>query len=108
MIPKGIPTLESPPRIQVATHPLLRCVAFTTWFPAPLGETPSPAAITEGLRADVPAPVARDETLRAAVRDMLRHGGYKPTGRGKPASEYLVRAASESRLQSINLAVDAC
>ena len=27
-----------------------------------------------------------------AIRDLLRHGGYKPTGRGKPASEYLVRA----------------
>jgi len=39
---------------------------------------------------------------------MLRHGGYKPTGRGKPASEYLVRAASEGGLASINAAVDAC
>jgi DNA/RNA-binding domain of Phe-tRNA-synthetase-like protein len=39
---------------------------------------------------------------------MLRHGGYKPTGRGKPASEYLVRAASEGALGSINAAVDAC
>jgi len=46
--------------------------------------------------------------MRAAVRDMLRHGGYKPTGRGKPASEYLVRAASEGALGSINAAVDAC
>jgi DNA/RNA-binding domain of Phe-tRNA-synthetase-like protein len=39
---------------------------------------------------------------------MLRQGGYKPTGRGKPASEYLVRAASEGALGAINLAVDAC
>ncbi|MCA9693886.1 MAG: hypothetical protein KC636_30140, partial [Myxococcales bacterium] len=38
----------------------------------------------------------------------LRHGGYKPTGRGKPASEYLVRAAGEGALGSINLAVDVC
>ncbi len=29
------------------------------------------------------------------MRKLLRHGGYKPTGRGKPASEYLVRAAGE-------------
>jgi DNA/RNA-binding domain of Phe-tRNA-synthetase-like protein len=42
------------------------------------------------------------------VRDLLRHGGYKPTGRGKPASEYLVRAAGEGALRPINLAVDAC
>jgi DNA/RNA-binding domain of Phe-tRNA-synthetase-like protein len=39
---------------------------------------------------------------------MLREGGYKPTGRGKPASEYLVRAASEGALGSINVAVDVC
>ena len=30
---------------------------------------------------------------KSAVRDMLRHGTYKPTGRGKPASEYLLKAA---------------
>ena len=29
------------------------------------------------------------------MRELLRYGGYKPTGRGKPASEYLVRAAGE-------------
>jgi DNA/RNA-binding domain of Phe-tRNA-synthetase-like protein len=39
---------------------------------------------------------------------MLRAGGYKPTGRGKPASEYLVRAATEGALGPINAAVDAC
>lgn len=39
---------------------------------------------------------------------MLRHAGYKPTGRGKPASEYLVRAAEEGIIGSINAAVDAC
>jgi len=42
------------------------------------------------------------------VRDLLRARGYKPTGRGKPASEYLVRAATEGALASINAAVDAC
>src|SRR5262249_42902550 len=46
--------------------------------------------------------------VRAAIRDLLRHGGYKPTGRGKPASEYLIRAASEGALGPINAAVDAC
>jgi DNA/RNA-binding domain of Phe-tRNA-synthetase-like protein len=42
------------------------------------------------------------------VRDLLRQGGYKPTGRGKPASEYLVRAAGDGTLGSINAGVDAC
>jgi DNA/RNA-binding domain of Phe-tRNA-synthetase-like protein len=36
----------------------------------------------------------------------LRHGGFRPTGRSKPAAEYLARAAAERRLGSINLAVD--
>ena len=43
-----------------------------------------------------------------AVRDMLRHWGHKPAGRGKPASEYLVRAVGRGELGSINAAVDTC
>ena len=42
------------------------------------------------------------------VRDTLRHWGHKPAGRGKPASEYLVRAVGDGALGSINLAVDVC
>jgi DNA/RNA-binding domain of Phe-tRNA-synthetase-like protein len=94
--------------LEIASHPLLRVSAFTTRFPAPLGELATPAALAALLRADAAAPLARDEAARTAVRDMLRHGGYKPTGRGKPASEYLVRAAEEGALNPINLAVDAC
>lgn len=30
---------------------------------------------------------------KAAVRDMLRHGKYKPSGRSKPSNEYLLAAA---------------
>jgi DNA/RNA-binding domain of Phe-tRNA-synthetase-like protein len=36
---------------------------------------------------------------------MLRNGRYKPTGRGKPASEYLARAAAEA-FPRINALVD--
>jgi len=60
------------------------------------------------LEAGGQAPLGRDEEARTKIRDLLRHGGYKPTGRGKPASEYLVRAAGDGSLASINLAVDAC
>ncbi len=88
-------------------HPLLAFGAFVTRFPEPLGA--SPASLLTLLALDVAdAPLTRDEDLRRAVRDMLRQGGYKPTGRGKPASEYLVRAAGAGKLQPINLAVDAC
>ena len=94
--------------VTVNAHPLLRAAAFTTTFTEPLGEVPTPPALRVLLAANAHAPLTRDEATRAAVRDMLRFGGYKPTGRGKPASEYLVRAAEDGSLSTINLAVDAC
>jgi DNA/RNA-binding domain of Phe-tRNA-synthetase-like protein len=94
--------------LEVDPHPLLRVAAFVSEFPAPLGALTTPSAVSNALRLDAPAPMQRDEALRTAVRDLLRHGGYKPTGRGKPASEYLVRAASENELSTINPAVDVC
>ncbi|MGZ6141250.1 MAG: phenylalanine--tRNA ligase beta subunit-related protein [Myxococcaceae bacterium] len=89
----------------MAPHPLLSLRAFVTEFPEPLGKLPR-----DGYR-DLLAPGARGpvqgaEEVRGAIRDLLRHGGYKPTGRGKPASEYLVRAAAEGKLGPINAAVD--
>ena len=95
--------------LSFAPHPLLLAAAFETHFPASLGELDSSAAhLGDLLRVDADAPLRTDETVRAAVRDLLRHGGYKPTGRGKPASEYLLRAATEGALSRINAAVDAC
>ena len=94
--------------LHVESHPLLRVVAFATTFPAPLAMLTTPAAALDALRLDGPAPLRHDESVRGDVRDLLRHGGYKPTGRGKPASEYLVRAVTEGALGSINPAVDAC
>lgn len=94
--------------LTIDPHPLLDAGAFTTTFPRPLSELPSPPWLLDLLRVDAPAPLQRDEAVRAAVRDLLRHGGYKPTGRGKPASEYLVAAVGEGKLGSINAAVDVC
>ncbi len=89
-------------------HPLLDLETFVTTFPRPLGETPVPAALTGLLRPDAQAPLHSDDEVREAVRALLRKGGFKPTGRSKPASEYLLRAAADGGLSSINLAVDAC
>lgn len=47
-----------------------------------------------------------EDAFRKACRDMLRYGSYKPTGRGKPASEYLLRSASEDAFPRINTAAD--
>jgi DNA/RNA-binding domain of Phe-tRNA-synthetase-like protein len=94
--------------LHVAEHPSLVVRHFFTNFSTRLGELPSPEWLVALLDASAPAPVQRSEELRGAVRDMLRFGGYKPTGRGKPASEYLVKAADEGGIRSINPAVDAC
>jgi DNA/RNA-binding domain of Phe-tRNA-synthetase-like protein len=95
-------------RIDVEYHPVLRPASFTTLFPKPLGEMETPEWLMALLTIDAEAPLQRDETLRMAVRDMLRHWGHKPAGRGKPASEYLVRAVTQGELSSINVAVDVC
>jgi DNA/RNA-binding domain of Phe-tRNA-synthetase-like protein len=47
-----------------------------------------------------PAPV------KDAVRGLLKRGGFKPSGRNKPASEYLAQAAREGRFPRINNLVD--
>lgn len=99
--------------IGVEPHPLLHAAAFLTELPAPLGmlgdapPEPSRAAqFVNLLRTGAEAPLPPDDSVRSAIRDMLRQGGYKPTGRGKPASEYLRNAAEAGTLQSINVVVD--
>jgi len=76
-----------------------------------LAAAPSPEQIAQLLRADAAAPLESDDAVRKAVRDLLRNGRYKPTGRAKPSAEYLLRAVSEGKLgplHLINPAVDAC
>ena len=92
----------------IQPHPLLEVCAFTTEFPAVLGDAPTPPQILALLKNDALAPLQSDETVRDAVRQLLRHGGFKPAGRSKPASEYLIKAVSDGALTSINAAVDVC
>jgi DNA/RNA-binding domain of Phe-tRNA-synthetase-like protein len=94
--------------ISVDPHPLLEARWFVTTFPQPMDALGRVESVMSLLSLSATAPMRSDDAVRAAVRELLRHGGYKPTGRGKPASEYLVRAVGEGALTSINLAVDAC
>lgn len=43
---------------------------------------------------------------KAAVRRMLRYGNYKPSGRSKPSSEYLLAAALRGDFPLVNGPVD--
>lgn len=92
--------------LTVSPHPDLCLGAFALTLPGPLGDLEVPGWLRDLARDDAAAPVRRDEAVRQAMRDLLRHDGYKPTGRGKPAAEYLVRAAAEGPLPEINLVVD--
>jgi DNA/RNA-binding domain of Phe-tRNA-synthetase-like protein len=93
--------------LRVVAWPNLALFALSARLPAPLGELPSPPRFAELLRPDAVAPVSSGDHVRTAVRDLLRGRGYRPTGRGKPSSEYLAAAAAEGRLAPINAAVDA-
>ncbi|MCA9682431.1 MAG: hypothetical protein KC457_09565 [Myxococcales bacterium] len=92
---------------------MLQLGAFVAELPAPLADCPSPPWLRAGLGSDyaeLPDALGgpADDAVRQAVRALLRHGGFKPSGRSKPASEFLLRAAGEGSLDSINLAVDLC
>jgi DNA/RNA-binding domain of Phe-tRNA-synthetase-like protein len=94
--------------VAVAPHELLEVGAFATRLAQPLGELGASAAIAALLEHGASAPLISSDTVRTAVRDLLRAGGFKPAGRSKPASEYLHAAAAEERFPRINAAVDAC
>lgn len=57
--------------------------------------------VTERAAQDFPP-----QDLKAGIRGLLKKGGFKPTGRNKPASEYLAQAAREARFPFINNLVD--
>jgi DNA/RNA-binding domain of Phe-tRNA-synthetase-like protein len=92
----------------VDPHPLLDLCAFVTLFPRPLGDMPSSERLLALLKPQAEAPLRSDDAVREKVRALLRQGGFKPTGRSKPASEYLLKAVREGLLSSINAAVDVC
>ncbi len=94
--------------LTVDPHPLLDHRAFLTTFPTPLGQCPSGVDLLGRLDLESDAPLAPSDAVKTAVRDLLRHGGFKPAGRNKPASEYLIKAVAAGKLSAINLAVDAC
>ena len=69
----------------------------------------SPVALTRKLEELVRERAMQEfppKFQKDCIRNLLRRGGFKPTGRNKPASEYLVSATSEARFPRINNLVD--
>lgn len=93
--------------LPVVDWPGLALQALAVQLPSPLAQLPSPPWLADLLRLDADAPVRGGDDVRGAVRELLRRHGYRPTGRGKPSSEYLAAAVGDGRLGSINAAVDA-
>jgi DNA/RNA-binding domain of Phe-tRNA-synthetase-like protein len=89
-------------------HPLLDLRTFTTTFPSPLAEMTTAPELQALFSLQALAPLTSNDQVREAIRALLRHGGFKPSGRSKPSAEYLIRAAGDGSLTSINLAVDVC
>lgn len=94
--------------IEVAQNERLLARYFTCEFPAPLKDCPASERVLRLLRKEESPGFAPDDQIKAAVRNLLRLGGFKPTGRSKPASEYLEKAFQDGFLNPINAAVDVC
>jgi len=94
--------------ISIAPHPLLDTIVFHTMWPKPLDDLATLGDIAHWFSKDAAPPFERPDTVKPTVRDLLRHGGFKPSGRSKPASEYLVSAVAKEKMGSINPAVDCC
>jgi DNA/RNA-binding domain of Phe-tRNA-synthetase-like protein len=90
--------------ITIQAHPLLELAGFVTRYAPNLAACAGPTLTS--AYGPPPSLSPPDDGVRAAVRDMLRHTGFKPTGRAKPSSEYLLRAQAETGLRPINAAVD--
>jgi DNA/RNA-binding domain of Phe-tRNA-synthetase-like protein len=73
---------------------------------------PADAALDGEILAALAAMASRKpemetDPVKTAVRNLLRVGGYKPAGRGKPASEYLAQSAGRGEFPRISHIVDA-
>ncbi len=101
-------TTVPPPELLIEATSLLDACAFVSRLPDALSRIETSPAVMAALDRSFAAPLSADDDVRKRIRDLLRAGGFKPTGRSKPASEYLLAAAAEAPLRSINAAVDAC
>jgi DNA/RNA-binding domain of Phe-tRNA-synthetase-like protein len=101
------PSLSFSPDL-VGASPVRAALVWAFGIAEPVPDSsPGPylAALLERVRAAGPGFIPPER--RAAVRDLLRHGAYKPSGRAKPSSEYLLAAALADVFPIVNAPVDA-
>lgn len=88
-------------------NPVLPALIWAEGITPPKPTTALPSFLIELLR-DVKAQGEDflSPELRQRVRWMLRYGKYRPSGRGKPASEFLLRAALADDFPLVSSPVD--
>ena len=87
--------------------PTLPAIVWGEGIEPPVPTTALPAFVSELIaRAREAGEEFIPVELRSRVRGIFRHGKYKPSGRGKPASEYLLRAAIVGEFPLVNGPVD--
>ncbi len=92
---------------ELSPSPTLPALVWAEDIAPPVPSAPLPTGLQEAL-AEVRQAGEEfiPQELRSRVRGMLRFGRYKPTGRGRPASEYLLRAALAASFPVVNAPVD--
>jgi DNA/RNA-binding domain of Phe-tRNA-synthetase-like protein len=92
--------------VNVETHPILNVVIFETQFSLNVEQISYPDLLLDILFGNADVPLTNTDEIQKSIRDLLRYGGYKPAGRGKPSSEYLQRTVLEKGFPKINPIVD--
>lgn len=95
-------------KIEVHSHPQLCLRCFVVEYSGPVENLTTPSTVLDLFSPGAEAPFESSDAIRKMTRDMLRVGGFKPTGRSKPAAEYLIKAVEKGILSPINVPVDVC
>jgi hypothetical protein len=91
--------------LSIDDHPLLDLTWTRQSWPSGLGSVATDSVLSHDF-ASPPADLAPLTEGAAAVRDLLRWGGFKPSGRSKPCSEYIAAVYARGDFPRINAAVD--
>ncbi len=100
------------PTLSIADPALAEALSFALVWAFDLSGVPETAAMPVYLAELTARAVAAGDSFlppgrKDAVRGMLRRGSYKPSGRSKPSSEYLLSAALSGNFPLVNAPVDA-
>ncbi|MGC6509485.1 MAG: hypothetical protein ACON4U_13775 [Myxococcota bacterium] len=98
--------------ITLHSHPSLYLLAFRCRFPKMIGDYSDTELlpIRQYFQNNTNHHLPKIDT-KQQIRDMLRTGGFQPSGRNKPAHEYLTKAIEKGWFtphKGINAAVDCC